>query len=291
MDSTHDLSEPVEQVQVPNSVCPEPINTYVYIDDFNTVEKVRITDAESHITTNKRRIRILAKKSELQFERVRILADSLNMRVNNQKTQLLCIHANKDSIVDSYIRTEGDDITSTKGLKILGFHFDENPNAVAHVTQAINKFYNKLWTLRFLRRSGMDKTNLLKVYRTVILPSVEYCSEIYDSLIPKYMSDKLESVQRQAIRIIHGWNINIEDVMEREGIDSLQDRRTKACLAFANRAVKSRFGQKWFPRNPAARGARQTTRRIYEEKKARTERDRNNPIQHMIRLLNKQSSG
>ena len=145
----------------------------------------------------------------MQFDRVQELATELNMKVNSKKTQILCIHSNKDSVVTSYIRTGEGSITSTDTLKILGFYFDNSPTAVYHVTQAINKFYNKLWTLRFLKRSGMDCTNLLKVYNTIILPSVEYCSEIYDSLIPQYMSDKLESVQRHALKIIYGWNLSL----------------------------------------------------------------------------------
>ena len=136
----------------------------------------------------------------------------------------------------------------------------------------------------------MDSENLLKVYRTVILSSVEYCSEIYDSLIPKYIADKLESVQRQAIRIIYGWRAGVDELMEQNKIETLQARRTRACLSFANRNVNTEFGRRWFPLNRTERDARATTRRKYEEKIPRTERDRNNPIQNMIRLLNIQSS-
>ena len=105
------------------------------------------------------------------------------------------------------------------------------------------------------------------------------------------MADKLESVQRQAFKIVFGWARDIGEIMETEGLETLQARRTRACLSFANRNLSSsRFGQRWFPRNQADRDARTTTRRVYEERKLRTERDRSNPIQHMIRLLNKQSS-
>ena len=279
-----------EQAQVPISTCPEQIKTYVYIDDFNTIEKIRITDSESHISTRKRQIRVLALKSEIQFGRVQELAANLNMKVNSKKTQVLCINASSDSIVTSYIRTRDGDINSISTLKILGFHFDSNPSAVFHVTKAIEKFYNKLWTLRFLKRSGMEGRGLLKVYRTIILPSVEYGSEVYDSLIPQYIANKLETVQRQAIKIMFGWSRDVEEIMQSEEIETLQARRTRACLNFANRNVSNGFGERWFPLNPAERQARHTTRRLYEERIPRTERDKNNPVQHMIRLLNRQLS-
>ena len=103
LDSSSESSS--EAVQVPNSACPVPISTFVYIDDFNTIEKVLISGAESHISTQKRKISVHAIKSETQFQRVSVLADELNMKVNAKKTQVLCIHANKDSSVNSYITT------------------------------------------------------------------------------------------------------------------------------------------------------------------------------------------
>ena len=51
---------------------------------------------------------------------VRKLAVEINMKVNEKKTQVLCIHANKSSEVTSYIRTESGDINSSDQLKILG---------------------------------------------------------------------------------------------------------------------------------------------------------------------------
>ena len=115
LDST--LEPSLEVAQVPNCTCPEPISSYVYIDDFNMVEKLKIGNSQSHITTRKRELRVLALKSEAQFANVQDLADQLNMKVNNKKTQVLCIHANKVNKVSSYIRTNTGDI-NPKDLRI-----------------------------------------------------------------------------------------------------------------------------------------------------------------------------
>ena len=75
-------------------------------------------------------------------------------------------------------------------------------------------------------------------------------------------------------------------------IETLATRRRAACLRFANKALLSgRFGCRWFPRNNVDRVVRESTRRMFEEKRAKTDRMKNNPIQHMIKLLNEQSSG
>ena len=67
---------------VPNCATDEPLCSLVYIDDFNTVEKIAIREAQSHISTSKRALKALAPKSEIQFERVGKLAEEIQMKVN-----------------------------------------------------------------------------------------------------------------------------------------------------------------------------------------------------------------
>ena len=203
----------------------------------------------------------------------------------------MCIRDSKCNKISSYLETSEEEISSGESLKILGFNFNSDPSAVYHVTGVINKFHTKLWTLRFLRKSGMDTENLMRVYNTVILPSVEYCSEIYHPLIPQYISAKLEQVQKRAMKLIHGWHVDYAKLIETGVVQTLEERRNQACIRFANKAVVSEnFGRKWFPRNNSERTARESTRRPYLEKQARTNRMQNSPIQNMVRLLNEQSS-
>ena len=66
-------------------VCSDPVQTMVYIDDYNAIEKINVINAESHITTDKMKLRVLARKSEAIFEGVQSLARSINMCVNTKK--------------------------------------------------------------------------------------------------------------------------------------------------------------------------------------------------------------
>ena len=277
------------RIKIPNCACPDPLTSLVYIDDYNTIVRLSLKGAQQHITTRRRELRLLAAKSELQFAAVQRLAANIGMQVNEKKTQLLCIAGDSSSDVSSYIRTDTGEISSGKALKILGFHFDSKPSAVYHITQVINSFYSKLWTLRFLRRSGMKSEDLLKVYFTVIRSAVEYCSTIYHSLIPQYMSNKLEQVQRQALKIIYGNGTDIASLLENGTVETLERRREIACIKFARKtSASARFGSKWFPRNMVEREARQGTRRTFMERKCKTERARNNPLQYMRRKLNEE---
>ena len=209
------------------------------------------------------------------------------MKVNSAKTQMLCISASKNNEVTSYIRTDRNEIRSGEGLKILGFNFDKRPNAAHHVTIVINKLYGKLWTLRFLKRSKMAPSNLLKVYKEVLRTSAEYSSVVYGSLIPEYLSEKLESVQKQALKIIFGHDVDYDELVTNGTIETLKDRREQALLRFALKAASSdRFGPAWFTENKEARDLRASTMSKYVEKHYSTERGRNNPISVMTRKLN-----
>ena len=93
-------------------------------------------------------------------------------------------------------------------------------------------------------------------------------------------------MQKQALKIIYGYNADYEALVENGTIETLEARRKNDILRFAlNNCNSTRFGH-WFPISPATRTARDTTRRIYTEKQCRTDRTRNNPIQVMIRMLN-----
>ena len=212
------------------------------------------------------------------------------MRVNERKTQMLCIHSSLNNVVTSYIMPGEDEdrLESTNELKILGFKFNNKPDASYHVGQLIDKFYSRMWTLRFLKRGGMESSDLLKVYETIIRPAIEYSSVVYHTLIPQYQSEKLEAMQRQAYKIIYGSDYSYRDRTESGEVETLYARREKNILRFATKAVKNeRFSRKWFPIiTRPDREVRDTTRRPYLERPNRTTRMKNNPVQYMAKILN-----
>ena len=243
----------------------------------------------SHITTGKCRLLVRALKSEKLFMRVNRLAAAIGMKVNGQKTQMLCIHPCIHNDVETHIMTENSKISSTKSLKILGFNFDSTPNATHHVKLTIEKFYSRLWTLRFLRKGGLPKHKLLELYYSMVRSAVEYSSVIYHSMIPQTLVDRLEQIQRQALHIIYGWDIDIPTLIEAKGISTLEERREKAILSFAlKNEHKEKFGKRWFKPAPQTNmQIRSTTREKYKLPFCRTDRLANNPIIYMTRVLNK----
>ena len=138
----------------------------------------------------------------------------------------------------------------------------------------------------------MLEDKLLEVYNSVVRSAVEYCSVVYDSLIPVSLSNKLESLQRRALRIIYGWNIDIDDIMNIKCIEDLSTRRKSAVLNFAlKNELKERFGKRWFTETkPSDRPRRNGLTEKYIVPFCKTERSKANPIHAMTLALNKHYS-
>ena len=89
------------------------------------------------------------------------------------------------------------------------------------------------------------------------------------------------------MKIIFGWGVNYGELLKNGVIESLYSRRETNCLKFARKAAKDvRFGHRWFPRVENERSVRPTTRKIFAERRYKTERGRSNPLEFMVRLLN-----
>ena len=134
-------------------------------------------------------------------------------------------------------------------MKILGFIFNSKPTVSAHVEYSANKFNNSLWSLSHLKRADINNSTLLQVYQVMQRPLLEYCSPVFHSMLTDEQTQRLESLQRRALRIIYGFDLPYGEIVAVSNIESLQSRRERACLEFARKLAGSqRFGN-WFPLN------------------------------------------
>ena len=97
---------------------------------------------------------------------------------------------------------------------------------------------------------------------------------------------------RQALKIIYGWEEDIGRIMEIKNIETLVERREKNVLNFAlKNEDKERFGRRWFCKSlETQRGVREGTRSKYRMPICRTERMKNNPVIYMTKKLNEHYS-
>ena len=83
--------------------------------------------------------------------------------------------------------------------KILGVYTDLSWNY--HCEYIVKRARRRLYALRVLVKCGLSSQEVLQVYCSLVRSVLEYASLVWAGL-PDYLSDLIESVQRQAMRII-----------------------------------------------------------------------------------------
>ena len=271
---------------VPERWVSVPAGTKAYIDDLNIVEKIRHSDTISHISQSKQSVSAYAPQSECIFSTISKRASELKMKVNEGKTQILCISAAKNSQVSSYINTETRRISSTDEMKILGFWFGKEPTVSRHIEKTKTKFRRRLWLLRHLKRSGVSDGDLLFFYKTIIRPVLDFTSVIYHPMLTLSQTNDLESLQRRAMKIIYGYDADYGSILDNKPIDSLTERREEMFKKYAVKCSKNaRVKDKWLPLKQA--GPYNTRHQAkYIEETCKTERLKNSPIYQIRRRMN-----
>ena len=89
----------------------------------------------------------------------------------------------------------------------------------------------------YFSRAGVEQRNILKVYLTTIRPVLEYAVPIWQA-IPDYLSERIESIQTRALRIIFPSIDNYNEAMMMAQIPTLESRRELLCKKYMTKMKK-----------------------------------------------------
>ena len=259
------------------------LEVFKYVDDNIIHEKLCLDNLV--IDEEGRKVGHAARSQNLFRQIVRI-AEQMGMKVNSLKTLLLCISDSRTYEAGAFIiDSEGNQIESGKAMKILGLHFSAKPDMSAQVDAICQKFRSRVWYLRHLHHNGFNEDELLRVYKSTILPCHDYCSTVFHSSLTLSQSIRLERLQAKALKAIYGYEPSYRELMIKADLTTLRARREERELKFARKCVGSTRFAKWFPSRPVGKTRGALT---YEEKFARCCRCYNSPMYSMRRRLNKE---
>ena len=124
--------------------------------------------------------------------------NTVNMETAGAKTSMVCVSGAMSYDARSHIfDSEGNRISSGQSMKVLGFHLSSRPTMHAHVGALSKRVRQKYWVLYHLRRAGFTSEELARVYRTCILPILDYCSVVYHPLLTDEMDQAVRSCRPQ----------------------------------------------------------------------------------------------
>ena len=98
-------------------------------------------------------------------------------------------------------------------------HIDYNCKAAKH-----------LFTLRVLKRAGVGNSNVLNICKCSVRSILEYAVAAWQD-IPEYLSSKLESIQRRALKVIFP-GFGYKETLAMSGLPSLEVRRETLSRTF-----------------------------------------------------------
>ena len=98
-----------------------------------------------------------------------------DMRINTSKTyELLIDFRNSSNLAIPHITLDGSLIKRTESVKILGVSVSANLTWNVHVDYIISKASRRVYMLYQLTRAGINQSDLLRIYTSVIRPVLEY---------------------------------------------------------------------------------------------------------------------
>lgn len=151
----------------------DPLKGVKFIDDMTGHEKCNIALGFFTISMAKENRLLWARQSESYFQNIRTNCDLRGMKVNDLKTQLLCLTSAINYDVRSFIRLPDGQLTSGDTLKVVGFTFGQRPGPAEHIKALRCSYGARAWVLRHLKRIGMEQKLLVRVYCELIRPIFE----------------------------------------------------------------------------------------------------------------------
>ena len=174
----------------------KPIKVRKFVDDNVQIEKLHMKKQNTYILNNVHFKKLRVVKSERMFRHIASRANKKGLRVNAAKTNLLLISASNSYEARAHLYdAENVRVDCSKELKALGFIFNSKGDVSTQVERLSNKFRHKVWTLRHLRKNGFEESELLRVYKSHIRPTIEYSAPIYHPMLNKDQTTNIERLQ------------------------------------------------------------------------------------------------
>ena len=122
----------------------------------------------------------------------------------------------------------GQTIERVPSTKLLGVTICKSLLWEDHVKTIISKASQRLYFLRLLKRANVDMDSLIRIYCTLIRPTVEYACQVWHGGLIVEQCDNIESVQERALKIIMP-DADYDLALQISELPTLKDRRRDLC--------------------------------------------------------------
>ena len=95
-------------------------------------------------------------------------------------------------------------VTKQNKTKVLGVAISSDLSWNAHVDGILAKARKRVYKIMIyqLKRAGINQNVSVRICISVIRPVVEYACPVWHTILPKYLSDNIEIIQKRCLQII-----------------------------------------------------------------------------------------
>ncbi|MCP3663342.1 MAG: hypothetical protein GY696_12745, partial [Gammaproteobacteria bacterium] len=155
-----------------------------------------------------------------------------DLTLNETKTDAILFAYGNSCSNTIEMKVRGKAIQYSKTVKYLGVQLDPTLSFSEHVQQLAKSCRRTAGALSKLHGKYVPRDCLLKIYKQVIRPKIDYAAVIYD---PRFQKDRktIEKVQKFALRLIHrDWTSSYDELMDRSATNRLSCRRVQQKLVW-----------------------------------------------------------
>ena len=251
---------------------PEPIQAYKYVDDLTLIE-TRQKNGEPCL--------------QLAVDNLCEWSNENNMKLNASKCFHMEITFARQPEIPPAISIDATRLQVVSEIKLLGIYIQSDLKWDKHMNEVVKRANGKLYMLRLLKSHGLPRCDLLTIFQSYVRPVLEYAAPVWHGGITRNQNDKLERIQKRALRIIFGDQYTTYDeTLQLISLSTLEERRETLCTTFIKKTMDttSQFEQ-FIPAWPANRRTLRSTTKV-PELKYKTNRMKNSPLPYLIRLFN-----
>ncbi len=177
-----------------------------------------------------------------------------------------------------------------QSARLLGVIINNQLNWDDHVNSIVTKASSRLWILRSIRQFGFTTKELTLIYKSSIVPILEYASPVWGYAITCAQAEAIERVQWRAAQTIYNKKIKYnspeyERILSSLDLTNMNTRRKDMALSFAMSLLNSSLFRDWLP--PFLTGTHRLRKQnLLTPIKARTTRYAKSPIPYFVELIN-----
>ena len=118
-------------------------------------------------------------------------------------------------------------IDQVNSYKLLGLYVTSDLSWNVHIDYICKKANSRLYALRLLKKSGLNTSDLIKIYCSLVRSVLEYVAPVWSNL-PDHLSRKIESLQKRALRIVYPEHC-YQEALQTSCLPTLSERRETIC--------------------------------------------------------------